>query len=493
MSASHPLDRQIQQALYRLKRDFGGTIDIYSLQDAQTDARTGVKTIDKTVTRIERAVVLPAKISRAVEQSISLISANKAFVYGGSYDAGTRVFIVDRRDAPELRLTKDDWIVYRRRKYEIKAFQDFAFHSSWVITAKTLIGEIPEQILPADAESRLEADHDMLAGFIRQLVAAIGLNVVDAAFGLRVLARVADAALALTDQGAAAKASSPTAVSAIGVADLTDRHLTGMRASTTATDLHHDLTGLKGADPRHFQNLMLWMPAHAMTPEYRWQNAAKTIPANAPGDRIRVLTDRSLSSRDCTAPSNLYRPALDVEGLVQGRPVFLWFGPGGHALEVVNSQSAFNFVHATGVFTITGFIQTNVLGTNRLLLANNGGGQVTRGFSIVRTNGNAIRLRIGNGTTAVCEAQLPGSPDDKFHFFAFRGNGSQVDGWFDSAYFPSLAVIGPLGTGNARIMRFSTPVATVFGDPWNGGIDDLTIYNAALTDQQVAELAAYCR
>lgn len=141
------LQQRMREILYSLKRQYGATIDIYKLQSSATDVRTGVKIIVKSVTRVQRAVILPAKRDRTVNQSISQISANKEFVMGGTLDENVREFIVDRRDAPALPdLTADDWIVFNNRKYQIKTVEQFEFNAGWVIQAKELIGEIPEQI-----------------------------------------------------------------------------------------------------------------------------------------------------------------------------------------------------------------------------------------------------------------------------------------------------------------------------------------------------------
>ena len=99
-------------------------IDIYKLVSSETDARTGEKVTTKTVTHVRRAVVVPAKIDRIAEQTISIISANKQFVTGGHYDMSQRDFIIDRHDVPALpELTADDWIVYNSRKYQVKTVE----------------------------------------------------------------------------------------------------------------------------------------------------------------------------------------------------------------------------------------------------------------------------------------------------------------------------------------------------------------------------------
>jgi hypothetical protein len=140
--------------LYKLKRDYGGAIDIYKLVDSQTDARTGQKIVTTSVYHIRRAIILPAGCSRVRMPSIS--SANKDFVVGGAHDSNTREFIVDRKDVPGLAtLTADDWIVYKGRKYQVNKVESFEFDSGWVITTKELVGEVPQQAFDIKADSLL--------------------------------------------------------------------------------------------------------------------------------------------------------------------------------------------------------------------------------------------------------------------------------------------------------------------------------------------------
>ena len=151
------LSRRIDQTLYMLKRQYGGTICIYQMGDATVDHLTGVKTIPRTTTIVKRAIVLPVKVAREVVKNISVISANKAFIVGGNFDTGTRMFIIEKTDAPNLELGESDWIMYRNKRYEIKGFEEYEFDKAWVVVGKQLKGEIPSQIhlLAADNLIRL--------------------------------------------------------------------------------------------------------------------------------------------------------------------------------------------------------------------------------------------------------------------------------------------------------------------------------------------------
>ena len=139
--ANYGLNQQIRRVLYALKHQYGGTIVVYQNGTVTTDTKTGETTRTKTATRIQRAVVLPETISREVKQSISLISANKQMVTGGGYEAGKRLFIIERRDCPNLVLKESDWLVYHGRKYAIENFEEYEFDAAYIIHGKELVGE----------------------------------------------------------------------------------------------------------------------------------------------------------------------------------------------------------------------------------------------------------------------------------------------------------------------------------------------------------------
>lgn len=169
MAASNAnLVRQLRQALYTLKKEYGATIDIYKLRTASTDVRTGAQVVDRQVIRVKRAIVLPAKIARTAQAAIALVSQIRGFVTGGggTYDVGRRDFLIDRADVakslPEL--TADDWIVFAGRKYQVQAIEAFEYDAGWIVTARELAGEVSEQILYARADHLLVFDQGARSG-----------------------------------------------------------------------------------------------------------------------------------------------------------------------------------------------------------------------------------------------------------------------------------------------------------------------------------------
>lgn len=154
----------MRQALYTLKREYGACVSIYKLVTSNTDPRTGIKTISTNVTTINKVPVLPSKIKRVAQAGISLISSNKEFVMGGTYDQGARDFIIDRRDCPNLtEPTSDDWIVFNGRKYQVETVEAFEYDCGWVITGRELVGEIPTQTVSVSIVDYVELNDTVVS------------------------------------------------------------------------------------------------------------------------------------------------------------------------------------------------------------------------------------------------------------------------------------------------------------------------------------------
>jgi len=156
--ATYGLNQQIRRVLYSLKRQYGGSVVVYQNGVVTTDAKTGEVTRTKTATRIHRAIVLPVTLSREVKQSISLISANKQMVTGGGFESGKRLFIIERRDCPNLVLHKSDWLAYNGRRYAIETYEEYEFDVAYIVTGKELPGEglgVAGSIVDPSADSAL--------------------------------------------------------------------------------------------------------------------------------------------------------------------------------------------------------------------------------------------------------------------------------------------------------------------------------------------------
>jgi len=138
---NYNLIRLIRRAIRMMKKEYGNPITVYKLGSVATDYDTGVKTESHNSVFIRRAVVLPVTLTRDVIQTISMLSANKKMAQGGTFDPGTRKFLIDRTDTPaDWTIMKDDWIVYDGKRYDVKSAEEYEYNTGWIVAAREIEG-----------------------------------------------------------------------------------------------------------------------------------------------------------------------------------------------------------------------------------------------------------------------------------------------------------------------------------------------------------------
>ena len=137
---NYNLIRLIQQALYSLKRDYGGHVNIYQGVPT-TDIETGEVTRNVTAYPIHRAIVLPVRVLEAVKNLGQGGLSGRLNIIGSRYDSGKRLFIIDRRDIT-VPLSLVDWIGYDKKKYTFESIEEYEFHTAYLITGVEMVGEV---------------------------------------------------------------------------------------------------------------------------------------------------------------------------------------------------------------------------------------------------------------------------------------------------------------------------------------------------------------
>lgn len=157
MSGNPNLNREMRQTLYQLKKEYGAPCDVYKLDSASTDYKTGAKTATKSVISVRKAVVMPALTMRKIFQGISYLSASKPFASlgGQGWDGTSRAFIFEGRDLPGYDWEVEDWIVYRDKRYDVAEIEELEHDSGWLIIGKMVKGVVPERIIQINVVSDL--------------------------------------------------------------------------------------------------------------------------------------------------------------------------------------------------------------------------------------------------------------------------------------------------------------------------------------------------
>jgi len=103
--------------LYKFKRQFGQRIQVFQAGDQETrNYQTGVMLRTYTITNVERAIVMPARLVR----DIAWIQLNREL---GFFDFSTKVIIIDRADFAGT-LDLNDFINFNDQRWEIKEITD---------------------------------------------------------------------------------------------------------------------------------------------------------------------------------------------------------------------------------------------------------------------------------------------------------------------------------------------------------------------------------
>ena len=85
----------IRQLFYGLASRFGESVTVTIPASRSVDYTIGVVTKADRVYNILRAAVLPADMIRDFVYDLSFIAANKNFTYGGTFNRGERLFLLD--------------------------------------------------------------------------------------------------------------------------------------------------------------------------------------------------------------------------------------------------------------------------------------------------------------------------------------------------------------------------------------------------------------
>lgn len=143
---NYNLKRFQKRNIATLKKEYGGPIVVYGLVPgtATTNRDSGIKAATYNSYVVSRAVVMPMHAIRHVIQTISIISANKKVLQGGTFDTGDRVFIIERSDISDYEITNNDWIDYDGERYDVKYADEYEPLTSWFVLAKRIKGVIPE-------------------------------------------------------------------------------------------------------------------------------------------------------------------------------------------------------------------------------------------------------------------------------------------------------------------------------------------------------------
>ena len=85
----------LRRLFYNLARQFGEEITVTIPQSRDTNYATGVISKENDTHTFKNVPVLPADMARDFVYDLSFIAANKNFTYGGIFNKGERLVLID--------------------------------------------------------------------------------------------------------------------------------------------------------------------------------------------------------------------------------------------------------------------------------------------------------------------------------------------------------------------------------------------------------------
>lgn len=146
----------IRNVLYKLKLDYGFPIDLYRFTGQDVNTATGTITRTRIKVEVDLAVIMSEQDSRKFAYSRAFIAENRAFTFGGYFDVGVRMCILDALDLPEEFVPKiDDYLVAEGIRYQVTHVTNLMGDYGFLMAVKETKGLEPFQILNIPVHSKV--------------------------------------------------------------------------------------------------------------------------------------------------------------------------------------------------------------------------------------------------------------------------------------------------------------------------------------------------
>jgi hypothetical protein len=156
----------------------------------------------------------------------------------------------------------------------------------------------------------------------------------------------------------------------------------------------------------------------------------------------------------------------------------------------IGTTSTFSFIQNTGVFTINAWVKPNVLGTAMYFIGNNDGTSDAKGFFIGKLSNNRFNFTLTYGVSGqnILNFQLVNYyTDTNWVNVTISSNGLNAIAYKNGTRFGTSNNITILSTGDSTRNLSVGRINNFNSSYWGGSIAQTSIYNRALTAQEVLQ------
>jgi len=135
--------RQLRRKLYTLRRRFGIPIDHYSVTVGTPDYELGTSDATVVKTNFPLAITMSVTSKRDFEYDLGYVKANSNFVYGGFFEVGDRLVIVET----DITIEQRDYFIIEGKRYSIQTLGKIDHNVGYVFHLRMTKGVLPNQII----------------------------------------------------------------------------------------------------------------------------------------------------------------------------------------------------------------------------------------------------------------------------------------------------------------------------------------------------------
>jgi hypothetical protein len=150
----------ISKVIYRLKKEYGLPLELYSITDIQIDLETGIKQLTKQIYKIKKAILLPR---RMFSETVILLGGSRQFQ--DKLDKQKRQIIIDVKDYPKDYIVRPkDYIIIQHERFNIIEAELYDNKLAVVLTVTKIIGEQPAAVINASVKDTLDINQGVENG-----------------------------------------------------------------------------------------------------------------------------------------------------------------------------------------------------------------------------------------------------------------------------------------------------------------------------------------
>lgn len=138
--------RRLKRMLYSTRRREGVDADLYVVTVNAPDYTTGSKGITTVKHRVRDFVSYSAVNQEKFQYALGFVRANSNFTYGGYFEVGDRIGIIDGSTI-DVEPTIKDYIVYESRRYDIASVSMIGSKCGWILHMRESKGNLSYQQL----------------------------------------------------------------------------------------------------------------------------------------------------------------------------------------------------------------------------------------------------------------------------------------------------------------------------------------------------------